>query len=65
MAKCRSEGVERVTQAEKVIRGLEQVKLCLLKCQSGFPPLDELAWQQYIRRLDEALVYLEREREKG
>lgn len=51
-----------MTQVERLIRGLEQVKMGLLKCQAGFPPLDELAWQQYVRRLDEVLTYLEHER---
>lgn len=47
-----------MTQVERLIRGLEQVKMGLLKCQAGFPPMDELAWQQYVRRLDEVLMYL-------
>lgn len=47
-----------MTQLERLIRGLEQVKMGLLKCQAGFPPPDELAWQQYVRRLDETLMYL-------
>jgi len=53
-----------MTQVERLIRGLEQVKMGLLKCQAGFPPLDELAWQQYVRRLDEVLTYLEHERRR-
>jgi hypothetical protein len=47
-----------MTQLERLIRGLEQVKMGLLKFQAGFPPPDELAWQQYVRRLDETLMYL-------
>jgi hypothetical protein len=54
-----------MTQVERLIRGLEQVKMGLLKCQAGFPPPDELAWQQYVRRLDETLMYLGEEAKNG
>ena len=54
-----------MTQLERLIRGLEQVKMGLLKCQAGFPPPDELAWQQYVRRLDETLMYLGEEAKNG
>ena len=47
-----------MTQLERLIRGLEQVKMGLFKYRAGFPPPEELEWQQYVRRLDETLMYL-------